>query len=166
MVNELTVAEFAHVLFGAMWVGAAIYIEAVLLPIQRKAKTGGEFRPLLPVLGKTSGFQAISGLLVLVSGVIYMLLKYQPLGAILTVSSGQLIIVALVLVLGTMVSGFAFLRPTAKKIATTPWPEDPSAPVPESVRHHERRLEMGSLLNTIVVVIVLLLMVIAATGGL
>jgi len=169
-VSELTFAEFAHVLFGMMWVGTTIYIEAVLAPILKKAKAAGEYRRLLPVLGKTSAFATMSGLLVLVTGVVYLLLKY-PLDRILVVppgqliSSGLLVLVSLALVVVALVSGFTFLKPTAMKIVKAAWPEDPNAPIPEAVLALQKRLFNGLRVNILIVVVVLFLMVSAATGG-
>jgi len=164
MVSAITFAEFAHVLFGMMWVGVSVYVELVLAPILKKAESAGEFRRLLPVLGKTSMFQSFSGLLVIATGVVYLLLKY-PLSAVLAVSTGQLVIVSLVLVLVALINGFAFLKPTAMKIVKAAWPDDPGAPIPENVRAYRKKLFAGSLANTMIVVLVLFLMVVAATGG-
>lgn len=161
MAVEHIAAEFAHVLFGMMWVGTSIYIEVVIAPIMRKAKNVGEYRHMLGLLGKTSRFQGISALLVLLTGIVYLLILY-PVDAILTQVSGQIIIVALVLVLATIVSGFAFLSPTAMKIVKTPWPEDSTAPVPDPVRSLEKRLWAGSMASAILVVVVLVLMIVAA----
>jgi uncharacterized membrane protein len=165
MISEITFAEFAHVLFGMMWVGVSIYIELVLAPILKRTKVVGEYRQLLPIMGKTSAVQLMSGLLVVLTGVVYMLLRY-PLDRILTVSSGQLVIVGLVLVLAALTNGMVFLKPTAMKIVKTSWPDDPNAAVPEAVLALQGRLLKGTLVNTAIVVVVLFLMVTAATGGL
>lgn len=161
MVVEVIAAEFAHVIFGMMWVGTSIYIELILAPILRKAKTAGEFRQLLAILGKTSSFQGMSAILVILTGVAYLLLVYD-LGSILTSTPGQLVIVSLILVLVAIVNGFAFLRPVAIKIVRSAWPDDPNAPVPDSVKALERKLLAGSLMSTGIVIVVLLLMVTAA----
>lgn len=166
MVSSMALAEFAHVLFGMMWVGVSVYIELVLAPILKKAKEAGEFRRLLPILGKTSAFQMLSAILAIVTGFVYLLLLYEPLDSILSRSSGQLILVSLALVLAALVNGIVFLKPTAMKIAKASWPEDPTAPIPEEVKTYQRKLSTGSLLNTLIVVAVLFLMVLAATGGL
>jgi len=164
MVSGIAFAEFAHVLFGMMWVGVSIYIELVLAPILKRAKAVGEYRRLLPILGKTSMFQMMSGFLVIATGVVYLLLKYD-LNAVLANSQGQLVILSLVLVLAALINGIVFLKPTAMKIAKAPWPEDPGAAIPDVVRAHQKRLLTGSLVNTLIVVVVLFLMVVAATGG-
>ncbi len=165
MVSEITFAKFAHVLFGMMWVGVSIYVELILAPILKRTKAAGEYRRLLPILGKTSMFQMMSGFLVIATGVVYLLLKYD-LGTVLTISSGQLVIVSLVLVLAALTNGIVFLKPTAMKIVKASWPDDPDAGIPEAVLALQGRLLKGTLVNTAIVVVVLFLMVTAATGGL
>jgi len=165
MVSGITFAEFAHVLFGMMWVGVSTYIELVLAPILKGAKTAGEYRRMLPILGKTSIFQMISGLLVIATGVVYLLLKYN-LNVVLAISPGQLVILSLVLVLVALFNGIVFLKPIAMKIAKAPWPEDPGAAIPDVVREHQKKLFTASFVNTSIIVVVLFLMVVAATGGL
>lgn len=165
MVNQYTVAEFAHVLFGMMWVGVSIYIELVLAPMLKKAEKVGDLLRLLPIMGKTSLFQMLSGLLVLATGAVYLLLLF-PLDVVLTISSGQLVVVGLVLVLVALINGMVFLKPVAGKLIETKWPEDPNAPIPESVVRLRATILAGSVVNTVIVVVVLFLMVAAANGGL
>jgi putative copper export protein len=105
----------------------------------------------------------MSGLLVIATGAVYLLLIYQPLDLLVTTSSGKLILAGLTLVLVALVNGIVFLKPTAMKIAKTPWPEDPNAAIPASVGPHLERLLRGSQVNTLLVVVVLFLMVTAAT---
>lgn len=164
MISEFTVAEFFHVLFGMMWVGTSIYVELVLAPVVKRAKVVGEYRQLLPIMGRTSAVQMMSGLLVIATGVVYLLLRYD-LGAVLAISSGKLIILSLVLVLAALINGIVFLKPTAMKIVKTSWPDDPNAVIPEVVAKLQKKLFTGSLVNTSIVVVVLFLMVVAATGG-
>ncbi|HKZ48937.1 MAG TPA: hypothetical protein VJ397_09165 [Thermoplasmata archaeon] len=165
MASAFTVAEFAHVFFGMLWVGVSVYGEAVLFPLVRQAKTVSQLRHWLPLAGQTSAFQGISGTLVLVTGLIYLVMKYQPLGDILTTSSGLLVIVSLVLVLVALVAGFAVLMPRAKGMAKMEWPKDPAAPIPADIAATLQTLMRGASANTAIVIAVLALMVLAATGG-
>jgi len=164
MVSEITFAEFFHVLFGMLWVGVSVYAELVLVPILKRAKAAGEYRRLLPVLGKTSMFQTMSGLLVIATGVVYLLLRYN-LNTVLAISPGQLVILGLVLVVVALINGFVFLKPIAMKIVQAPWPEDPNAAIPDVVLKQQKRLFTGTLVNMLIVVAVLFLMVLAANGG-
>jgi len=129
----LTAAEFAHVLFGMMWVGTSIYTEVVLAPLLKRFKTTGEVLSFLPLFGRTSAFQMISGIMVIVTGSIYMLLKYQPLDTILTISSGQLVVLGLILVVVALMNGVVFLKPIAGQMQKVAWPKDPSVPIPDRV---------------------------------
>ena len=169
MVTALTVEEFAHVIFGMMWVGTSIYVEAVLVPTARDMRSSGAFRGMLPLFGRTSMFQTVSGVFVLLTGVVYLLVKYPiseilaPTGA--TVTPAVLALIGLVLVIVALANGMVFLKPTAMKIAKSSWPADPAAPVPEAVMGQFRFLARGASINTGIVIVVLLLMVMAGTGG-
>src|SRR3989304_4493688 len=79
MVSASTVVEFAHVVFGMMGGGVSIYGEAVLAPLLKETRTVGAFRGFLPLFGRTSLFQTVSGFFVLLTGIVYMLLHYWPL---------------------------------------------------------------------------------------
>ncbi len=165
MASAFTVAEFAHVFFGMLWVGVSVYGEAVLFPLVRQARTVGQLRHWLPLAGQTSAFQGVSGILVLVTGLIYLLMKYQPIGDVLTTSSGQLMIASLVLVLVAMVIGFGALMPRAKGMAKMAWPKDPAAPIPADIATTLQTLMRGATANTAIVISVLALMVLATTGA-
>lgn len=171
MVSASTVVEFAHVVFGMMWVGVSIYVEAVLAPLLKETRTVGAFRGFLPLFGRTSLFQTVSGFFVLLTGIVYMLLHYWPLETLVApipgvaVVPGVLVLLSLGLVLVALGVGTAFLKPTAMRVAKFPFPADPGAPIPEPVQGLVRTLLRGASLNMAIVVVVLLLMVIAATGG-
>ena len=146
-------------------------MEAVLAPLIKEVKTVGAFRGMLPLFGKTSLFQTVSGFFVLLTGIVYMLLHYWPLDTLVApipgvaVTPGVLVLLSLVLVLLALVIGFAFLKPTAMRIVKTPFPADPAAPIPQTVQGLLRTLLRGTTVNMALVVVVLLLMVTAATGG-
>jgi hypothetical protein len=165
VVSALTAAGFAYVLFVMIWVGTSIYVEAALVPRLRRFKTTGQVLTFLPLFRKTSTFKGISGVLVLVSGAAFLVLKYQPVGKILTGSPGPLSVLALALVLVAEANGFLFLRPVAKKLRAVAWLTDTAAPLPEMVRPLTRKMIQGSTLNTMLVVVVLALLIMAATGG-
>lgn len=166
MVSYLAIAEFFHVLFAAMWVGTSVYGEAVAFRIWRRARTVGEMRSWLAILRPTGIFQTVNGILVVITGFIYMFLLWgTDFAAIWATPDGMLVLISLGLVLLALAIGFAIITRTSIRLGRSPMPEDPAASIPAESLALAEKTRRGLTTNTVIIVIVLFLMVVAAYGG-
>ncbi|HEY7588756.1 MAG TPA: hypothetical protein VIB49_08465 [Thermoplasmata archaeon] len=166
MVSYLAAAEFLHVLFGVMWVGTAIYAEAVLFPQMHRAKTVGDLRVWLGIQRRTGQFQSVSSLLTLASGLAYMFLDFgADLVAIWADPSGMLVLISLILVLLAAAISFGWVIPTSVRLGKSPLPAAPGAPIPAQSTALLARIQVGVRVIAAIIVVVLFLMVVAGQGG-
>ncbi len=167
MVSLLQVAAFFHVLFGVIWVGTSLYIDIAWIRPWRATKTVAELKVWQGVLRPTGPFIGISSLLVILTGLVYMFMKYgTDLGLIWASSSGRLVLISLALVLVAFFIGLGVNNRTAMKLVKMPLPDDAEAPIPKEASGLMDSLMKSSMVATIIIVVVLLLMVLGATGGL
>ena len=160
------IAEYVHILFGMIWLGGGIMMVFIIIRAANKDGKVGQFKATLEIGKRAGPFFMLSSILVLVSGILYMGLKYGwDLGYIWSLPNGRLIIIAMVMVVFSIVLGVAGATPLIKKLTALKLPADADAPIPDDAKAIAKRLTMDGYVTVINLSIVLFLMVAAANGG-
>lgn len=166
MVNELQIIAVFHAFFGVLWVGTSVYIDVAWYRPWKNTQTAGELRVWQRILRPTGPFAAVSAILVLLTGLIYMFLKYgTDFGAIWALGNGRLIIISLVLVIIAIVFAVTVTNRRTIQLERLELPEEDATPLSPEAKRLMDGVMRASAIGTVIIVVVLVLMILAATGG-
>jgi uncharacterized membrane protein len=166
MVSLLQTIAVFHVFFGVLWVGTSLYIDVAWYRPWKNARTAGDLKVWQGILKTTGPFLAITSLLVLITGLIYMFTKYgTDFGIIWAGQSSRLVFISLVLVVVAIVFAVFVTNRLSVQLARFELPEESEVPLPSEARDLMDAVMRASAIGTFIIVVVLVLMVLAATGG-
>ncbi len=162
---EFAVVGMIHGLIGVFWVGIHFNNEAFLLPSMAKAEKLADM-PMMRLMPKISIAGMLLGLLTLITGVIFLLIRFpiDP-GGWLNDPEARMVIIGLGLVLTTLAIGMGVLRPGAMALGKKAAELKPMDPLPEDFRQGLARISMFLHISSGLVVGTLVLMILAINGG-
>lgn len=166
MVAVLQVVAVIHAFFGVLWVGGSLYVDVAWYGVWRATRTTGEVRHWQRILHPTGIFLAVSSILVILTGLVYMFLKYgTDFGLIWASGSGRLILISLGLVVVALLVSVLGTNRATVRLVRLELPEDDTAPMPREAKSVMERVMRFSAVGTSLIVVILILMILAATGG-
>lgn len=162
---EWAIIGIIHGMIGVFWVGIHFVNEAFLLPSFGKAEKLADM-PMLRVLPKISIVATILGFLTLISGVIFLLVRFpiDPNGWLADAES-RMVIIGLIMVVTSLGIGMAILRPAAKAFGMKAATLGPMAPLPEEMKKELARVGMFVHISSGLVIGTLVAMLLAINGG-
>lgn len=170
MVYDVTVAAvgMVHAFIGVSWFSMSMVAEVVLSPILKKSTKMGELAPLGVLAPKVSMIATVLGLLTILSGFTFLLVKF-PLDQFDWLGYGETraVIAALCTAAAAMAWGLLVTKPAAMGLMKNrpPTPPPPDTPIPEPVKAGMAKVAKISRVQTTIVVLTFVFMVLAIEGG-
>ena len=160
----VTVMGIVHGLVGVSWMGIHVTNELFLVPDIAKAEKLADV-PMLRNMKKISMVGAILGFLTLITGVIFMFVKWGFEFGRYSEPEPRTVVIALLIVVVVLALGMGFLRPLGMKIGKAASGLKPMDPFPDDFKADLKRIGVFARISSTLVTITFILMIVAINGG-
>ncbi len=166
MVSDVQIVAVVHAFFGVLWVGASFYIDVAWYRPWKNVRTVGELKVWQGILKPTGPFLGLSSILVIITGFIYMFMKYgTDFGVIWSLQPGRVILISLGLVIVALILAVTVINRSSVRLVRMPVSGEADTPTPGEARKLMDGIMRASAIGTAIIVVVLVLMVLTATGA-
>lgn len=154
-----------HGLIGTLWLGLHGTNILFLVPDMRKAEKLADV-PMLRLMPRLSMTGMVLGILTLVTGVIFMFVKWGTnFGVYSSDPEARTVVGGFVLVLIVLVFGMGFLRPRGMALGKRAAELKPMDPLPEDFKGDMKKLATMLHISGILVALAFVTMILAINGG-